>query len=336
MSENTIPELVANRLKEHGTRLLFQRRDGWSWKQITWLDFDREVKNIASFLMDAGFNTGDRALIVSSNSLDSIATEIAIYHLGGVLVPLSQKEDLDKIKEVANNLKTKIIFIEDDTLLNSVVDSLNDIKNVGKIIFYTDVRIKHERITNFKMVLKSGLMKRKKLYDELDKVSQSIGPDNVAAIFIDAEGNGSGTEISHGALTEILANASDRYSQIGIEDQSFSYMTTASPFSKFINYLTFYMGTRAAVAESRQDFYDDILEVMPTILFETKSGLETIYEKSMSNLNGISREKKLRKDLGDRIKYIFTDFLPIKEVQNLFLSSGVKFLEVPELNNLVD
>ena len=96
------------------------------------------------------------------------------------------------------------------------------------------------------------------------------------------------------------------------------------------------MGTRAAVAESRQDFYDDILEVMPTILFETKSGLETIYEKSMANLNGISREKKLRKDLGDRIKYVFTDFLPTKEVQNLYLSSGVKFLEVPELNNLVD
>ena len=61
MSERTIPELVINKVKEHGTRLLFQRRDGWSWKQITWLDFDREVKNIASFLLDAGLNPGVRA-----------------------------------------------------------------------------------------------------------------------------------------------------------------------------------------------------------------------------------------------------------------------------------
>jgi len=336
MSEKTIPELVENRSKEHGTRLLFQRRDGWSWKQITWLDFDREVKNIASFLMDAGFKTGDRALIVSSNSLDAIATEIAIYHLGGVLVPLSQKEDLDNIKEVANDLGAKIIFIEDDALLNDIVNILDELKSVEKIIFYPDVRIKHERITNFKMVLKSGLMKRKKLHDELDKVSKSIGPDSLAAIFINSEKNGSGTEVSQGALIEILGGASHKYSQIGIEDQSFSYMTTASPYSKFINYLTLFMGTRAAVAESRKDFYEDILEVMPTILFETKSGLDAIYEKSMSNLNGISREKKLRKDLGDRIKYVFTDFMPGKEVENLFLSSGVEFLEVPELNNLVD
>ncbi len=336
MSEKTIPELVANRSKEHGTRLLFQRRDGWSWKQITWLDFDREVKNIASFLMDAGFEAGDRALIVSSNSLDATATEIALYHLGGVLVPLPQKEDLDKIKEAANNLKAKIIFIEDDTLLNDIVNMLDELKSVEKIIFYPDVRIKHERITNFKMVLKSGLMKRKKLHDELEKASKNIGPDSLAAIFINSEGNGSGTEVSQGTLIEILAGASDKYSQIGIEDQSFSYMTTASPFSKFINYLTFFMGTRAAVAESRQDFYNDILEVMPTILFETKSGLEAIYEKSMSNLNGTSRDKKLRKDLGVRIKYIFTDFLPSKEIQNLFQSSGIKLLEVPELNNLTD
>ena len=336
MNEKTIPELVKNKSKEHGTRLLFQRRDGWSWKQITWLDFDREVKNIASFLMDAGFKIGDRALIVSSNSLDAIATEIAIYHLGGIFVPLSKKEDLGKIKEVANNLNTKIIFIEDDTLLNDIVNILDELKSVEKIIFYPDVRIKHERITNFKMVLKSGLMKRKKLHDELVKVSENIGPGNLAAIFINSEGDGSVTEVSQGALIEILAGVSHKYSQIGIEDQSFSYMTTASPFSKFINYLTLFMGTRAAVAESRKDFYEDILEVMPTILFETKSGLHAIYEKSMSNLNGISREKKIRKDLGDRIKYIFTDFLPSQEVQNLFLSSGVTFLEVPELNNLID
>jgi long-subunit acyl-CoA synthetase (AMP-forming) len=102
MSESTIPELVASKVKEHGTRLLFQRRDGWSWKQITWLDFDREVKNIASFLMDIGFKPGDNALIASSNNLDSIATEIAVYHLGGVVVPLPREVALDNIIETAN------------------------------------------------------------------------------------------------------------------------------------------------------------------------------------------------------------------------------------------
>ena len=331
MSNRTIPELVANRVKEHGPRLLFQRRDGWSWKQITWLDFDREVKNIASFLMDMSFQSGDSAIIVSSNNLDSIATEIAIYHLGGVVVPLPQDSGIDQIKEVANNLGTKIIFIESESLLEIVQANIDELKNVKKIVFFADIRIKHEKIINFKLVQKSGLMKRKQLHDDLTKVSENVNPDDLAVIFPDSQ-----TQVTQGTFMDILAAAHQEYSQIGIEDQSFSYMTTASPFSKLINYLTFYMGTRAAMAESRKDFYQDILEVMPTILFETSEGLVDIYEKSTSNLNGISPEKKIRKDLGDRIKYIFTDYMPKKEVQNLLLRSGVNLLEVPDLTNLAD
>ncbi len=334
MSERTIPELCINRVKEHGTRLLFQRRDGWSWKQITWLDFDREVKNIASFLMDSGFNPGDRLLIASSNSLDAIATEIAVFHLGGAIVPISQNESLDKIIETANSLNAKIVCLENDALLEEIVNRADELSSAEKIIFYADVRIKHDRILNFKLVQKSGLMKRKKLHDDLTNVSANVSADNVVAIFTNAEGDSK--EISQGAMIEILSDASKKYSQIGIEDQSFSYITSASPFSKFINYLTLFMGTRASVAESRNDFYNDILEVMPTIIFETSDGLEAIYDKSTSSLNGTSSEKKLRKDLGDRIKYIFTDSMPKKEVENLFLRAGVNLLEVPELNHLAD
>ncbi len=334
MSERTIPELCINRVKEHGTRLLFQRRDGWSWKQITWLDFDREVKNIASFLMDSGFNPGDRLLIASSNSLDAIATEIAVFHLGGAIVPISQNESLDKIIETANSLNAKIVCLENDALLEEIVNRADELSSAEKIIFYADVRIKHDRILNFKLVQKSGLMKRKKLHDDLTNVSANVSADNVVAIFTNAEGDSK--EISQGAMIEILSDASKKYSQIGIEDQSFSYITSASPFSKFINYLTLFMGTRASVAESRNDFYNDILEVMPTIIFETSDGLEANYDKSTSSLNGTSSEKKLRKDLGDRIKYIFTDSMPKKEVENLFLRAGVNLLEVPELNHLAD
>jgi len=334
MSVRTIPELVANKVKEHGTRLLFQRRDGWSWKQITWLDFDREVKNIASFLMDAGFKTGDNALVASSNNLDCIATEIAIYHLGGIVVPMPREEALDNIIETANTLKSKIIFLESEAYLEEVLKRESEIRDAVNIIFFSDVRLKHERVINFKLVLKSGLMKRKKLHDELAIISDSVSPDNIAAIFRNAQG--STFKVSQGEMIDILSEASKKFSQIGIEDQSFSYMTTASPFSIFINYLTFLMGTRAAVAESRKDFYYDILEVMPTMLYETRDGLEAIYDKTMSSLNGTSNEKKLRKDLGERIKYVFIDSKPKEEVENLFLKAGISFLEVPGLNNLKD
>lgn len=334
MNERTIPELQANKVKEHGTRLLFQRRDGWSWKQITWLDFDREVKNIASFLMDAGFKHGDSAVFASSNNLDCIAAQIAVYHLGGIVVPLDRQAELDNIIETASSLKSKIVFLEDEGYLDDVLKRESEITDAEKIIFFSDVRVKHDRVINFKLVLKSGLMKRKKLHDELTNISESVGPDYTAAIFPNADGGS--REVTQGEMLDILSEVSNKYSQIGVEDQSFSYMTCASPFSIFINYLTLIMGTRAAVAESRKDFYYDILEVMPTILYETREGLEAIYKKTISNLNGTSNEKKLRNDLGQRIKYVFVDTKPEKEIENLFLKAGISFMVVPGLTNLTD
>ena len=330
MSENTIPELMGKRVKDHGTRLLFQRRDGWSWKQITWLDFDREVKSIASFLMDLGFCKGDRALLASANTLEAISTEIAVYHLGGTVVPLSRDTGAARIKEVASELEVKFIFIEDSGLLDDTGVLLEELPHVLRAAFFQDVKTKNEKVLNFRSILKFGLMKRKKLQDELKKVSDVIDADAPAAIFLDTKkSGGKSSEITQEGIMSALKLITSKTNGIGVEDQSFSYISSASPYSKIINYLTLYMGTRAATAESREDFYQDIREVMPTILFETGEGLEGLYKKSVASLDGLTPEKKLKKDLGSRVSYIFTDSLPDPQIEGVYRRAGAEFSLVP-------
>jgi long-subunit acyl-CoA synthetase (AMP-forming) len=336
MSEKTIPELLQNRVREHGTRLLYQRRDGWSWKQITWLDFDRKVKNIAAFLLDLGFGRGDRALVVSSNRLEAISSEIAVLHLGGVIIPMSPGESAEKIIEAANELHPRLVLLEKEAASEDVLGSLPRLGGVNRIIVFPDAGITNERVLNFKAVLKFGLMKRKKLEDELAGVYKNITPDYPAALFLRPGADNLRTsEVSESDLMESLGSASLRCPQLSSEDQSFSYLTDASPFAKFVNYLTLYQGSRAAVAEGRKDFYQDIVEVMPTVLFETKAGLEEICGKSLSVLNGRQPGKKLMSDLGNRVKHIITDSLPGGETEMLIKSTGALLIEVPEFNTLL-
>ncbi|MEW6144934.1 MAG: AMP-binding protein [Thermodesulfobacteriota bacterium] len=336
MSEKTIPELLQNRVKEHGTRLLYQRRDGWSWKQITWLDFDRKVKNIAAFLLDLGFARGDGALVVSSNRLEAISSEIAVLHLGGLVIPMSPDEKPERIIEVANELRPRLVFLEQGAAAEGVLGSLSALGSVGRIIVYPDAGITNDRVLNFKAVLKFGLMKRKKLEDELAGIYKNISPDNPAALFLPPGADNARTvEVSEGDLMESLGNVSLRCPRLNAEDQSFSYMTEASPFAKFVNYLTLYQGSRAAVAEGRKDFYQDIVEVMPTVLFETKSGLEELCRKSLSVLNGRQPGKKILTDLGNRVKLILTDSIPGGETGTLLRSTGASLIEITEFNNLL-
>ncbi len=323
---------MEKRVKDHGTRLLFQRRDGWSWKQITWLDFDREVKNIASFLMDLGFGEGDRALLVSANTLEAISTEIAVYHLGGAVVSLSRDSDEDKIKETARELDVKFVFIENPELLDTATAIQDDLPGVLRTAFFKDVKTKNEKVLNFRSILKFGLMKRKKLQDELKKVSDELEADTPAAIFLAPGKSGfKTTEITQGDIMSALKLISSKTNGIGDEDQSFSYIASSSPYSKIISYLNFYNNTRAATAESREEFYKDIPEVMPTVLYETREGLSALYDQSQTSLSGLTPEKKLKKDLGGRVKYIFVDALPESQIESVFRSVGATFSLVPEL-----
>jgi long-subunit acyl-CoA synthetase (AMP-forming) len=337
-SEKTIPELIASRIGRYGSKILFQRRDGWSWKQITWLDFEREVKSIASFLMDLGFDPGDVALMISSNRVESISTETAILLIGGVTIPIAEDENLESIIHIARELKIKFIFTGQESTLSKILNISRAIPELERVIVFSDVSIgKDEKVIPFKAVLKFGLLKRKLLEDKLVKSSKSVLPTSVATVFLrlNSHSKTERKEVTQGNLTEVFHIGSRRFSFMGEEDQLFSYLSSASPFEKLINYLGMYMGARIAMAETEEDFLNDILEVKPSVLFATRVGLENICRRISSKVGtGVSGDR-LKGGLGSRIKYVVMDSLPEEEVIKLFLKSSVSLIEIPELNNLI-
>ncbi|HWP93916.1 MAG TPA: AMP-binding protein [Thermodesulfobacteriota bacterium] len=336
--EKTIPALITNRIKKYQSKILFQRRDGWSWKQITWLDFERDVKSIASFLLDLGFGPGDAAIMVSPNRMECLFAEVAVCFLGGVAIPMEGDELLERIiEELAKGVRIKFIFTADAAIANRVITFFNSFPDLGKIIVfsYNDLG-KDDRIIPYASVLKFGLLKRRQLEDSLTTTSESVSPDSPAVIFYDPGLNGKVNEkkVAHLDLIEALHLMAKTYPFIGEEDQSFSCLTSASPFEKFINYLALYMGSRIVMAETREDFFEDILEVKPTVLFETRDGLEDICSRVLSDAGKKSGSEKLRRDLGNRIKYVLTDAPPEDRIKSLFSKSGASIVEVPELNKL--
>ena len=332
VDEKTVPELIANRIKKYNSKLLFQRRDGWSWKQITWLDFERDVKSVASFLIDLGFGPGDATLVVSSNRMESISTEIAVWSIGGVTIPISEDETLGNIVRVANQFKVKLIFRGKESKLDEIQEIYKGINSLERFVCFNDLNgaVKLDKIIPFRSVLKLGSLKRRQLGDELVEISKNVSPDCLAAVFNSSGSNGNqnSNEVTQGDLIGLLGSTSDKLSFIDEEDQSFSYLPSPSPFDKLINHLGIFKGARIVIAETREDFYEDILEVKPTVLFETKIGLEGICSRISS--------EKLKSDLGSRVKYIVTDSSPGEEIKSLFRKSGISLIEVPELNRLIE
>jgi long-chain acyl-CoA synthetase len=336
--EKNVADLITNRVKRYGGKLLFQRREGWSWKQVTWLDFEREVKSIASFLMDLGFGQGDMALVVSSNRIESILTEIAIHLLGGVTIPIAEDEPLEDVVRVTRDLKIKFVFTGGESTLDRILNVSREITGLERVFVFSEVGLgKGEIIIPFKGILKFGSLRRRQLEDELVRVSKGVLPDSIATVFFQgfkSDGEIVKKETTQMDLIQALYSASERLSFIHEEDQAFSYLPSAGPFEKLINHLGLYMGTRIVMAEKREDFFSDIVEVKPTVLFETKRGLEELCSRVLSESTVASPDKRLKNTLGGRIKYVLTDSLPGREIIDLFSRSGVSLIDVPELSNI--
>ncbi|MBI4228963.1 MAG: AMP-binding protein, partial [Deltaproteobacteria bacterium] len=249
--ELTIPKLIENRISKYSGKLLLQRREGWSWKQITWLDFYRDIKNIASFLLDLDFNYGDAVIIISANRMESLLSEFAVYHLGGVVIPVDRIRVLDRIPAITKDYDVKFIFIEDVIGLNSVLNISEKISNLKRIVIFSGTDGgQGGGVIQFKSLVKFGLLKRRQLEDDLKKISSNVLSESAACVFYnsDSEGDGGKKEVTHQNIIEALKGASEQLSFLSEEEQTYSYLPSVSPFEKLINYLAVYVGFRMVLA----------------------------------------------------------------------------------------
>ena len=329
MTETRFYNFFENRIKDNKSKLLFQKRDGWSWKQITWLDFNTEVKSIAAFLLDFGFRKEDKVLIISPNTLKCLFVESAIFLLGGCSVPISFNIGTEKINTILDKEKVRFIFISNEGVLNSLKEKLDSNESVEKIFIFSDYRsgIKDD-IINYRSVVKFGFLKAKKLKDELTEFFKSVSSNTPAVSFYSFHSERLQNKIlTQRLFLELLHLTYKKLRFITPEDQSFSYITSSGSFSELVNFLPVFIGNRGAIAENKKDFFTDVLEVMPTIMFLSQEGME----QSVKYLNKKNGLKSLKKSFGGRLKYVFTDREPEYSVKSRFISDSISVIDLPEL-----
>lgn len=320
----TIPQLIGNLTKTHKSRLLLQRRDGWSWKQITWLDFDSEVKNVASFLLSLGFKPGDSALVVSSNSNECLISELAVYSLGGRVIPFSDYNTFTEYGQVVCSAKPRYLFAENEQYISQIKSNQKLMSHIDKVFVLNDSKLgENENVVPYKAALKFGGIKKKELADKIKKITEQIKPEQKALTFyLKTTGDIQEYALDHKKIIELLSAAYGRLKFMSSEDQSFSYLISSNVYEKLINMLAICLGIRIIIAEDRQCFFEDILEAKPTILFETKSGIEDICNQF--------NDSNLKNMLGGRVRYLITDEMPDTTYSNRLKSFNISVISIPQ------
>ncbi len=313
---------------ENGSRLLFQKKDGWSWKQITWPDLATEVESIACFLLNSGFSAGSAVIVLSANTLSCLFFELAALRLGGTSLPASNlKEAKEILKDLAGNC----------FLLCSRVDHAQELINdpmlgekVEKAFLSVNKRISvEEKIVSYSNVVKFGFLKRKKLKDKMGELGSLVKADSPAVIFNAGNDSLKNKSFSHSDILDVLHLSEQALGEFSIEDQTFSYLPCSGSFSKFVNLLNLQTAVRGAIAENTEDFFTDILEIMPVILFLSKKNIEGVVNR-IRGKNGL--ENNIANKLGGRARLILTDALPSERTMDCLLAQKISIVELKSLS----
>lgn len=326
MSENNFYNLLQKKIKENKSKLIFQKRDGWSWKQITWLDFETEVKSIACFLLDLEFKKEDKVIFYSSNTLESLFFELAVFLLGGISIPVNK---FSNIKEIINGSENNFyIFSDKVEIIDHIIkDSLLNIRITNGFIVTEDKIGIEEKFLNYINVVKFGFLKRKKLKDNLENHSRSVSQEATATIYykFDDNKNPKTQKFSQEKIINLLKVIQKKLKFVTEETQTFSYLPECDSFSRFANILNIQLGNRGAIAGNLKDFYDDVREVMPNIVFLTKNQLEKIVNEFKYSSESIANH------LGGKSKYIFTDTMPGDGIKTDLIKNGITVIELNQL-----
>lgn len=328
MKERNFHNFLAQRTKENGSRLVFQKKDGWSWKQITWPDLVTEVESIACFLLNSGFSPGSRIIVLSPNTLACLFFELAAFTLGGTSLPVRNMKEARKILENS---------AENCFLLSASADDARELVNdptlgekIEKSFLNVDERIPvEEKTVNYSNVVKFGFLGRKKLRDKISAIGASVKEDSAAVIFNAGADPAESKSFSHGDILDLLRLSEQSLGAISIEDQTFSHLPRGGSFSKFANLLNLQTAARGAIAEDTEDFFVDVPEIMPVMLFLAGAEIENVVNR-LCGENGSAGN--LRSGLGGRTRLILTDTLPPERTQDRLSAQNISIVKLESLS----
>ncbi len=328
MKERNFHNFLRQRTRENGSRLVFQKKDGWCWKQITWPDLATEVESIACFLLNSGFSSGSRIIVLSPNTLACLFFELAVFTLGGISMPARNMKEARAILENSSGNCFFLSATADDA--RKLCDDPALGKRIEKAFLSVNERVPvEEKTVSYSNVVKFGFLSRKKLKDEISALGSSVNKDSAAVIFNAGVGPVENKSFSHGDILDLLCLSEQELGAVSIEDQTFSYLPSGGSFSRFANLLNLQTAARGAIAEGTEDFLADVPEIMPVMLFLAGAEIENVVNRLRSE-NGPGED--LRSALGGRIRLLLTDVSPPERTRDLLLAQNISVVELKSLS----
>jgi len=207
---NLTDDVVAN-AREAGSQVMFSRRSGGGWQDVTAARFLGEVSAVAKGLVAAGVEPGDRVALISRTRYEWTLVDYAIWFAGAVTVPLYETSSADQIGWILRDSGARAVIAEGEGHLARIAEVRGDLEQLNHVWAFDDNAI--DVLTRLGADISD---------DDLEKRRTSATPLDLATLIYTSgtTGRPKGCMLTHGNFMFELGVAVDELEELFTEDGS--------------------------------------------------------------------------------------------------------------------
>jgi long-chain acyl-CoA synthetase len=285
VTEYSVPALVAEAttgnisslVVGHAVRspelVLFSRRVGGRWQDVTAATFADEVQALAQGLLAAGVQAGDRVGLMSKTRYEWTLVDFAIWSVGAVTVPIYETSSPEQVAWILGDSGARACVVETATHARTVAavrEELGALADVWQI----EAGGLDDLVTAGADVDPAEVTARR----------DAATPDDLATLIYTSgtTGRPKGCELTHQNFMALCDNAVARLGEV-VQAEGAStllFLPLAHVFARFVQVLTISAGARLGHSADIKNLLDDLAEFRPTFVLAVPRVFEKIYNSA--------------------------------------------------------
>lgn len=264
------------------------KRNG-QWEKFSSLKYKEFVDDFSYGLLASGFKAGDKILTVSNNRPEWNFMDMGMSQVGVVHVPVYPNNGPAEFRHILVHSDARIIITSSKEFYDLLSFYAPDAPNIEKVYSIDQV----DGAANWMEIVELGRQNREKFKEELQKIKESIQPDDMVSIIYTSGTTGlsKGVMLSH---RNFVSNVIATNSILPIEanEKFLSFLPLCHVLERMVNYLVMSKGAAVYYAESIDTIGVNLKEVSPEGFTTVPRVIEKLYDKILlkgKELTGIKK-----------------------------------------------
>jgi long-chain acyl-CoA synthetase len=265
---NLTDDVVAN-ARAAGSAVVFNRRAGGAWQDVTAARFLGEVSAVAKGLVAAGVEPGDRVALISRTRYEWTLVDYAIWFAGAVTVPLYDTSSADQISWILRDSGARAVVAEGAAQLGRIAEVRGDLDELNHVWTLEDNAI--DVLTRLGADISD---------DDLEKRRTTATPLDLATLIYTSgtTGNPKGCMLTHGNFMFELAVAVDELEELFTADGStLLFLPLAHVLARIVQVGCVRSRTRLAHSASVTTLIPDLGDYRPTFVLAVPRVFEKMF-----------------------------------------------------------